>query len=395
MKVAFFVSPHGFGHAARAAALVEAWRAADPALEPIFWTTVPRWFFEGSIDGPLGYRELECDVGMVQASATEEDLGATLKKLESFWEKTKTTDLWLRDLGAEVGDSGASGPAGSRTTDFWLESLASEVRDSGASAVVCDVAPLGLLVAREAGLPSVLIESFTWDWIYEGLVAREPAFAPWAERMRHGFALADLHVQAEPICSPFKGSVQVSPIARSPRLSTEEVRSRLGLEPSASSRPLVLVSMGGIETSTSPAALARWREHPGIDFVALGGVAEAARSGNVLRLPHRSPVHHPDLVRAADVVVGKLGYSTVAEAFAGGTRFVHAPRPGFPEIPVLEAWVRSRLPSVALAPGELESGAWVERLAALLAEPAPAPGAADGAGRAVTAIGEFLATRST
>lgn len=368
MKVAFFVSPHGFGHAARTAALVEAWRAADRALEPTFWTTVPRWFFEGSVDGPLGWRELECDVGMVQASATEEDLDATLQKLDSFW--SETTD--------------------SKRTDFWLGALGTELRDSGASAVVCDVSPLGLLVAREAGVPSVLVESFTWDWIYEGLVPREPAFAPWAERMRRWFALADLRVQAEPTCQPFNGSVQVPPIARRSRLSTEEVRSRLGLD-SSSSRPLVLVSMGGIETSTSSDALARWRAHPGIDFVALGGVSSPARSGNVLRLPHRSPVHHPDLVRTASVVVGKLGYSTVAEAFAGGTRFVYAPRPGFPEIPVLEAWVRSRLPSVALAPGELESGAWVERLSGLLAMPAPAPGAADGAVRAVEAIREFLA----
>jgi len=365
MKVAFFVSPHGFGHAARTAALVEAWREADPALEPTLWTTVPRWFFEGSVDGPLAYRELECDVGMVQASATAEDLPATLEKLETFWAKTRTTDFWIRDLGAEL-------------------------RESGASAVVSDVAPLGLLAAREAGVPSVLVESFTWDWIYEGLIPSEPAFAPWAERMRRWFALADLRVQAEPVCLPFHGSVQVSPIARRPRLSTEDVRSRLGLDPS-SSRPLVLVSMGGIETSTSSAALARWRAHPGIDFVALGGVSEAVRVGNVLRLPHRSPVHHPDLVRTADVVVGKLGYSTVAEAFAGGTRIVHAPRPGFPEIRVLEAWVRSRLPSVALAAGELESGTWVDRLPALLAVPAPAPGAAGGAVRAVTAIREFLA----
>lgn len=146
--------------------------------------------------------------------------------------------------------------------------------------------------------------------------------------------------------------------------------------------------MGGIRWSYSNldrlAAVAEY------DFVIPGGAERESLRANLALLPHHSPVHHPDLVAAADVVVGKLGYSTVAEAVRAGTRFLHPPRPGFREHPVLAGYVRSRLPSAEISLAELETGTWVGRLPSLLASSRPAPMRRDGAAEAARAILDCL-----
>ncbi len=50
-RIAYFISPHGFGHAARAAAVMEATYEMDPAIRFEIFTQVPRWFFHDSLSG--------------------------------------------------------------------------------------------------------------------------------------------------------------------------------------------------------------------------------------------------------------------------------------------------------------------------------------------------------
>jgi hypothetical protein len=239
-------------------------------------------------------------------------------------------------------------------------------------------------------VPSVLIENFTWSWIYREQIDREPRFRPWVTRMRELEALADLRIQAEPVCVPESEAVGVGPIARRPRSTAEAVRSRLGI---AADRSMVLVSMGGIETVFSDAG--RWGGIEGleaIDFVVPGGAKEwIERRGPLVLLPHHTPIFHPDLVHAADAVVGKLGYSTVAEAIAAGTRVAYLPRPGFRESEVLADHVRARIPSLELLPDAFESAEGLAGLADLLARPRPSPRPAAGAAEAAAAILRHLA----
>ena len=362
-RLAVFVSPHGFGHAARAAAVLEALAQRVVGLEIDLWTTVPEWFFAGSLSAPFRYRSCECDVGLVQSDAVSEDLPATVAALARLW-----------------GDPG-------RKEELLVRGLGADLRASGASAVLCDISPLGLLAARAAGLPSVLIENFTWDWIYGGAVAAEPRLAAWVERLRPAFAAARLRLQAEPVCAEAVGARRIAPVARAFKHERERVRERLGIAPG---RALVLVSLGGIHSPDALRAVVSRARLAAADFVVPGGSEREERRGNLVLLPHRTPVYHPGLVAAADAVVGKLGYSTVAEAFAAGTRYAYLPRPTFRESAVLESFVAQRLPAVALTPDELASGAWVERLPELLARPRPAPGAAGGAEQAAEAIAALL-----
>ncbi|MEO8275332.1 MAG: hypothetical protein ABI639_03890 [Thermoanaerobaculia bacterium] len=341
LRFAWFVTPHGFGHAARSAAVIEALGEEMPEAEVDLWTSVPLWFFEESITVPFGYRPLRCDVGLVQKNPIEEDVEASLQALADFW---KSAD--------------GQGPES-------IAAISAQVVASGAGAVVCDIAPFGLEVARRAGLPAVLIENFTWDWIYAALAPAEPRFLPWARELaRRGMPrkARTLHLQLEPVCRAASGAIPLPLVARSPRLSRSEVASRLGIE---ASQAIVLVSFGGVAHRLTSSA--RFGEIPDATFVLLGASEEERWEANVRRLPHHSPIYHPDLVAAADVVVGKLGYSTVAEAVTAGARLMFVPRPGFAESEVLERYVETRVPVARISLAELESGAWVERLPALLA----------------------------
>jgi hypothetical protein len=350
---AVVVSAHGFGHAARASALVDALLAARPTLHPHILSTVPRWFFADSLSGPFTMHRLRTDVGLVQRTPLEEDLQATVRKLDAL-------------LGSRFGA---------------VDRIARRLAATGCRLVISDIAPLGLAAARRAGVPSVLLENFTWDWIYRRLTAPDPALVGHADALAEHFAAADLHIQTEPVCRPRSGAVTVPPVARAAKEPPGAIRRRLGIAPD---EPMVLLTMGGIGWGyRSLGALVNF---PKATFVVPGGGPSASRDGRLVVLPFRSEHHHPDLVRAADVVVGKLGYSTVAETWRSGSAMAYITRPRFPESAVLEAFVRRTMSCAEISEPAFNDGSWLEAVDRLLEAPRRRRRRTNGAAQAAAAI---------
>lgn len=339
MRLAWFISPHGLGHAAREAALIVALRQRRPALEVELFTRVPSAFFKESGVGPFYYHDLDCDLGLVQRSPMEEDLPATLASL-----------------------------AGRLPFDPHLvRTLANALHARGCRGVVCDISPLGLAAAHAAGLPSLLVENFTWDWIYDGYREEAPGFDPFSRQMRDAFALADWHVQTTPVCHPQDAADTVGVVSRAARTPRDTIRRRLGLRPGI---PAILVS-GGVLTGNRTEAWPLLARATDLDFVLVGGREPPTQHAHVRFLPQQSEFYHPDLVRACDAVVAKLGYSTVAECYQAGTRLAYLTRPRFRESAVLAQFARAHMPSVPLAPETWGDEAWIDRLPALLAQATP------------------------
>jgi hypothetical protein len=94
-------------------------------------------------------------------------------------------------------------------------------------------------------------------------------------------------------------------------------------------------------------------------FVIPGGSEKVTRLGNVLLLPQASEFYHPDLVNASEVVVGKIGYSTVAEAFHAGALFCYVMREGFRESPVLASFVDEEMRGRRVSREEFTRAAWL------------------------------------
>ena len=321
------------------------------------FTRVPLWFFNKSLGAGFHYHEVLTDIGLVQTSSMEENLPETIHQLEGL--------LPYR-------------PA-------LVRALAQQVREAACEMVLCDVAPLGIAVAREAGLPSVLEENFTWDWIYEGYLTSEPRFAPFIAYLHEAFASAGTHIQTEPACAYSPDADLLSNVvSRKPRTSPGITRERLGVPQDA---PMVMITMGGIVTQYP--FLDRLENSSNVRFLIPGGSEHYEQRGSLVLIPHHSDFYHPDLVEASNAVIGKLGYSTLAEAYAAGLPFAYVPRERFRESPPMAKFAREAMGAVELAEERFFSGAWLDLLPELLARPHQKPTGPNGADQ----IAEFVIKR--
>src|SRR5438093_3552811 len=85
MRIAYFVTPHGFGHAARASAVMVALQEIAPDIQFDIFTQVPHWFFQDSLVRDGRYYHVCTDIGLVQTTSLHEDLPATVRRLDSFF----------------------------------------------------------------------------------------------------------------------------------------------------------------------------------------------------------------------------------------------------------------------------------------------------------------------
>jgi hypothetical protein len=351
--VAYIVSPHGFGHAARACAVMAELHRRRPAIRFEVFTEVPTWFFADSLPPCFSYHRFSSDVGLVQSSPLIEDLQATVGHLDEFWSD------------------------GTR-----VQGIAERLRDLECTTVVVDISPLGLAAANAASLPSILVENFTWDWIYGRYPDAPSELCEHGRRMAELFTSATLRIQTDPICQMSPTAVRVPPVARAPRSDGRTTRAALGV---GIDEAMIVVSMGGVpwdygvfselEHSSGP-----WIVVPG------GSERKPRRCGRLILLPFHADAYHPDLVAASDVVVSKLGYSTVAEAYRAGAALAYVGRPRFPESPVLARWVEENMVAAEITEAALRNGEWLGVAEELLRAPRRMPEEPNGAMRAADVI---------
>jgi hypothetical protein len=264
----------------------------------------------------------------------------------------------------------------------WDDLVAAEaawLREAGARLVVGDIPPLAFEAAHRAGLPSVAVGNFSWDWIYGHLAPREPGLAEAAARARESYGHAEVLLRLPFACdaSAFRRVEDVPLVVRRPAVTKPEARRRLGLD----DRPLVLLSFGGVGLPGLRPEAFRGLRGFRVLFTGVGGEGPAP--------PHFSKIddgalraaglRYPDLVGAADVVVTKPGYGIVSDCVGAGTRLVYTERGDFPEYPVMVAEMPRYLPAVFAANEDVREGRLVAALEAVLGMPFPEPPRTDGA----------------
>lgn len=335
-RFAYFITAHGFGHASRACAVMQSILEKDSTIRFEVFTQTPEWFFKNSLSADIGYHHLETDIGMVQTSPFKDDINATLNRLR-------------------------------RLLPFDLELLAATgdvVKQLRCEMVLCDIAPMGIAVADAADLPSVLVENFTWDWIYTDYQSASNQFQPYIDYLKTHFRGATYHIKTEPFCQPGNPDLIVAPVSRKPRNQATAVRARLGV---GKTEKMVVLTMGGIsDRKDYTAGLERFS---GIHFVIPGVDYKLRRRANLTLLPSRSDFFHPDLIHAADAVIGKAGYSTIAEVYQAGKPFGYVAKPAFRESSVLIPFIQDRLAGVPISREELYNSTWVKKIPRLLSMP--------------------------
>jgi hypothetical protein len=349
MSFVFYITGHGFGHASRQIEIINAIYALAPDARIVVRTSAPRWLFEKTLRGPADVQHAATDTGAIQRGALEIDVPAT-----------------IRDAAAFHAD-----PAADARVDEEVRAL----KAVDARLVVGDVPPLAFAAAARAGVRSIAISNFTWDWIYEGY-GEELAQAPWLiDRLRSWYAQAD-EAWLLPMAGGFEGMRKTAPlpyVARHARHARADVRRRLGLP---ADEPLMLISFGGYgahELDPARAAVTLTAARIVVTTAQANGYPPGT-IGIHEDVLYGSGLRYEDLVSAVDIVLTKPGYGIVSECIANGTRLLYTSRGRFREYDVFVEEMPGALPCHFISREDLAAGRWQDATARLLALPAvPAP----------------------
>ena len=318
MRIAFFISDHGFGHIMRNVAVIGA--ARKMGHEVILIT--------GNRQMAMARRYLRQPV---QEIIRDTDAGLLVKP------------------GTLSIDTEATIRAVRRHLVRWPE-LISMAKGLHADRFVVDIAPWALQAAKETGTPCFLMASFTWLDQYEWFMPEE-LLAPY----RIAFAAADRILMYDLANPPTKRRYPVHIDAGfTARPFHEETVARIR---SRHRRKIVFLSLGG--------------SNMGLDFdIDVGGLPYDFISAGALRLKganaeglDKSVDNTQDYVKAADFCVAKAGWTTVSEIMLAGVRAALLEREDTPEDTMTIEELKRRGAVISIAAEELKNMAKVmERL---------------------------------
>jgi len=296
---------------------------------------------------PFLWFERECDTGMVQVDSLRLDEEATVQRAAAFY--STFADRVAHD--------------------------AAFLTEQQVQLVVTDAPPLACAAAARAGIPSIVIANFTWDWIYEAYADRFNADAPFVlPEIRDAYRRAT-RAWRLPMHGGFEAIDTVDDIpfvARHGRadLNREDVLAALDVP---RDRPLALSSfsqygVGGFDVSSLD-CLDEWT------VVIVGSDRPATLPKGVAFVPESHIYDHglryEDLVAACDVVVTKPGYGIISECIANDTAMLYTSRGHFREYDVLVRDMPRYLRCAFIEQASLLAGRWRDKLDRILVSPPP------------------------
>ncbi len=318
--VLFYVSGHGFGHSTRC---IEVARQLPEDVRVIFRTSAPRWLYECYFERPLEFRPLQLDVGVIQTDSLTLDAKRTLEAYAAMLEEAPRL----------------------------IESESQFVREEGVDVIVGDIPPAAFEIAARAGIASVALGNFSWDWIYGPYIKQHPEYGWLIESIRQAYSKCDLLLRL-----PFYGDLSVFPqivdnplVVRSPQCSREELRQRLRIERDSK---VALLSFGGFDLERIP--WERVERMSGYHFIYF---RQAVSAHNVRHISNGS-MPHVDIVQMSDVVLSKPGYGICAECVRTQTPIIYTDRGEFLEYERLVEGLHAYGRALHIPQAELVAGHW-------------------------------------
>ena len=338
-RLAYYITPHGFGHAVRSLQVIRQVRDLEPELEIVIVSDLPEFLLDQNKGKPLSVRKKRLDIGLVQLDSVQFDLDATLRVLESFYHDR---DVLLAE---EV---------------HFLETL-------GIDYVVSDIPFLPFVAASQVGIPAIGISNFTWDWIYQAYASSDSRWTPLVDWISESYRQCSLFLQL-PMhgdCSACPNINDVPLVTRHAKRSREETRSILQLE---LGQKVYLIAFAYLELEES----SQKRVQEIAEAVFLYKYPLSYHLSNGICLDGFS-LSFEDVVAAVDGVITKPGYGIVADCLAHGTPMIYSDRGFFPEYEVLVREMSQHLATVYLPSEDLYAGRWKTAIEQLEAQPRVVP----------------------
>ncbi|MCU0572805.1 MAG: hypothetical protein MUC41_07405 [Syntrophobacteraceae bacterium] len=328
-RIAYYITPHGFGHAVRSLEIIRGLLQQDSGVEITLVSEIPELLVMQNIGRPLPYRRRRLDFGLIQLDSVRFDLASTLSA--------------LADLKAGA--------------DLIVDEESEFLKSRHIDLVVADIPFLPFQAARRCGIPSLGVGNFTWDWIYSTYTEQDPRWPKLIQWIAAGYGQCDLllRLPMHGDCSACPRHVDVPLVARHSNRPPEETRGLLGLDPL---QPAYLLAFATLDlddsalraVETIPEAVFLFK-HP-LDY----------RLSNGLCLDPFD-LSYPDVIAASDAVITKPGYGIVSDCLSHGTPMIYTDRGDFPEYPILVDAMRKHLPVAYMSSQDLYSGRWDHALA--------------------------------
>ena len=314
------------------AAIVNELNSVSLNIQFLLINSLPQWFWIQNLDKSVSFEchSYKVDVGLIQNGPFEHDLDSTLDQLDLLFNR-KENIIELEEL------------MGRHAVEH----------------IISDISPVGLLVGERLKITTTLVENFTWDWIYEIYIKRKTRFSFFITRLRSIYENISLRIQATPFCEFNHNAYQVGPIHRKFKSPESVVKSRLGFK---NNENFTIISTGGISTNYSfLSELYKSDEN----FILCGEFQKLEKNKNLIFLPFNNGIHFPDIIRAANRVVGKVGYGTVVECWAADTPILGICRNDFRESQTLRNFISAEKIGEEIKESEFQSGQWIRKLGSL------------------------------
>jgi UDP:flavonoid glycosyltransferase YjiC (YdhE family) len=341
-RIFFYISGHGFGHAARSAEVIRALGEEHPGIDVLVATSAPKRLF-ADLPAVVGnVTASEIDTGVVEGgSSLSIDRHATVARLADF----------MRDC------------------DEVVAVEADRVRREKISLIVADIPYLAGEIAERAGVPSIAIGNFTWDWIYEPYLDESPDGQALLARIRRAYGKMSCYLRL-PFSHDtdlFNRVIDIPLITRSVRTAPEDVLHWLGIVQD-DRRSRVLYAM---RDSAFLHSLARAADKSPDRLFFYFGSPQSNMPENVRAVALDDRVAFPDVLNACDVIVSKMGYGTLADCLSTGTPILFPPRSDFREDEAFAPVVPRRLRAHEMSLDDFEAGNWLPHFKQLEGSPEP------------------------
>lgn len=327
-RIAYYITPHGFGHAVRSLEVIRHLLAGDTGLQITVVSDIPEFLVVQCVGRPLPFRRKKLDVGLVQEDSVRFDLAATKRSLGFL--------LLHHD-----------------------ELVAEEVRffrEESIDGIVSDIAFLPFYAASRYGIPGIGLGNFTWDWIYQSYARLDQSWQPFLTWIREGYRHCTLLLQL-----PMHGDCNSCPhiqdvplVARKAQRRPAETLELLGCNPR---KHHYLISFS--ELSLDDGALRKLEEMEDAVFFFKHPLKLIFGNGRSL---DAFDLAYPDVVAAMDAVITKPGYGIVSDCLVQGVPMVYTDRGPFAEYELLVDEIERHLTNAHLPARDLYGGYWAGAL---------------------------------
>jgi L-arabinokinase len=314
----------------------------NESLRVIIRTNAPRWLFQALPSSFVDIHSLRTDPGVAEEqNVLRIDEEETVRRVLDFM----------------------------NCYDDLVDSEVQFVLSENVKLIVADVPFLAGDVSETSAIPCVAVSNFLWDWIYGSYANATAAYRQAIERIHNAYCKFDLFLRL-PFHheAPSIANIMDTPLVCGRSLRTkEDIASTLQVDFEVWRR-IAFVTYRGRLSEGSVARVANENSDTLFLFSSLC-VGDATENSNVRLVASGGHLGFQDLVAASDLVIGKLGYGTLAACVASKARLLYPRRVGFREDELLIAGAGRYCCAAEVPQLDFDTGDWSCHLDTLCSKP--------------------------